>query len=94
MYSFAPHAATELREMATDILDDPEAVEGLMKALEEKGALADDPLPEPEPEPEPMTPKERPWALIVGVNVLLLAFVACMIVRRSRRTRHGVRNRG
>jgi len=46
LYSRPPFAATELRQLATKILDDPEKVDALMKRIEAKGALKDDPIPE------------------------------------------------
>jgi hypothetical protein len=46
MYSRPPFAATELRDLATKILNKPEQVNALMKRIEEKGALKDDPIPE------------------------------------------------
>ena len=42
-YSNPPYAATELRKLATAILEDPAAVDALMKQLEKNGALKDDP---------------------------------------------------
>ncbi|MGA2796222.1 MAG: hypothetical protein ABSE63_01455 [Thermoguttaceae bacterium] len=45
-YSRKPYAATELRELATKILEDPKEVDALMKLIEEKGALKDDPVPD------------------------------------------------
>ena len=46
LYSRKPHAATELRQLAAKILDNPEQVDALMKRIEANGALKDDPLPE------------------------------------------------
>ena len=46
LYSRPPFAATELRQLATKILDDPAKVDALMKRIEGKGALKDDPIPE------------------------------------------------
>jgi hypothetical protein len=53
LYSRPPFAATELRQLATKILDDPEKVDVLMKRIEAKGALKDDPIPE---KANPQTP--------------------------------------
>jgi hypothetical protein len=46
LYSRKPYAATELRQLATKILEDPAEVDALMKLIEDKGALKDDPIPE------------------------------------------------
>ena len=46
LYSRPPYAASELREMATQILDNPKQVDALMKRIEANGALKDDPIPE------------------------------------------------
>ncbi len=40
-----PHAASELRRFATEIVGDQQVVAALMERLEERGALKDDPLP-------------------------------------------------
>ena len=44
MYARKPHAATELRQLATKILEAPATVDSLMKLIEEKGGLSDDPI--------------------------------------------------
>jgi hypothetical protein len=46
LYARPPFAATELRQLATKILNNPEQVNALMKRIEDKGALKDDPIPE------------------------------------------------
>jgi hypothetical protein len=46
LYSRSPYADTEIREMATKILNKPEQVDALMKRVEANGALKDDPLPQ------------------------------------------------
>jgi len=46
LYSKPPYAATELRQIATKTLGDTAEVEALMKRIEDKGALKDDPIPE------------------------------------------------
>jgi len=46
IYSRPPYAATELRQLATKILEDPTEVDALMKLIEDKDALKDDPIPE------------------------------------------------
>jgi hypothetical protein len=45
LYSAPPYPAAELRKLATAILDDPAAVDALMKEIEKNGALKDDPPP-------------------------------------------------
>jgi hypothetical protein len=46
LYSRKPYSATELRQIATKTLNDPAEVEALMKRIEAKGALKDDPIPQ------------------------------------------------
>lgn len=43
VYRRPPHAATELRQLADGILEDPAEVEAVMKAVEKEGGLSDDP---------------------------------------------------
>ncbi len=42
LYAREPYTATEVRRLAAQILNDPTAVESLMKLIAEKGALGDD----------------------------------------------------
>jgi hypothetical protein len=89
MYTYQPFAATELREMATRILEKPAAVDALMKVIEEKGGLKDDPIQdsarsiEPPPEPRPWR-----WLAILGSNALgivVAGLIAWIVSRRQRR---------
>jgi hypothetical protein len=46
LYSKRPYAATEIRQIATKILNNNEQVNALMKRIETNGALKDDPVPQ------------------------------------------------
>jgi hypothetical protein len=94
IYSRKPHAATELREMATKILEDPAAVNALMKLIEEKGALKDDPIPaEPEKGPKGLPPNVSPWRVkMLAVNVLAIVVLLLIFLLRQRRRRRQARS--
>jgi len=68
-------------------LEDPIAVETLMNALQEKGALSDEPSAKPPTEPEPL--RGHPWRvlLVLVSHAIVLVLVGIMIWGLRRRPR-------
>lgn len=94
IYSRKPYAATELRQLATKIMEDPSAVDALMKLIEEKGALKDDPIPEKPKAPKLEKPKELPpvttssrWPPMRSAGALVIVVSGVNIWLRSRKRR-------
>jgi hypothetical protein len=87
IYRRKPHAATELRELAGEILEDPDAVAALMKAVEAKGGLRDD-APEVVPEPVPLEPRPVGRRFLLGIipaiGVVGIAIVYALLRKRRR----------
>jgi hypothetical protein len=83
-----PHAASELRQMATELVGDQEVIAALMKQLEERGALKDD-LVEPPPAaqiPESVEPPSWGRLLLIAIPLLAaMVAVAIHLLRRMRR---------
>ena len=84
-----PRAASELRQMATEIVGDPQVVAALMEGLTEKRALKDDPIPETKPIPEPS--KSGSWWRFLLSALPPLAAVIVIAILLFRRTRRGAK---
>jgi len=89
MYTHEPLAATELRDLATRVLDSPAAVDALMKVIEENGGLKDDPMDTPANTIVPFA-EPRPWRLpaIFGIGALgiVAAGLIVWVLQRGRRS--------
>jgi len=89
LYTSKPYAATELRDLATQVLEDSASVEELMRIIEEKGALKDDVVEEEPSEPPPAQPAWR-WPVVLGINALAVGAI-CVITWLARRRRASAR---
>jgi len=87
VYRQEPYAATELREMATEIVGDPAAVATLMSRLDALGALRDEPVAKEVAEPAREASDPRPRLLIGLAPLLLAAGVVVFALWRRRRRR-------
>jgi hypothetical protein len=88
VYRREPYAATELREMATEIVGDPATVATLMSRIEALGALHDEPTAKEvlwPPSEDTSEPRRR---ILLGLAPLLLAAgVVVFALWRKRRRR-------
>lgn len=85
-----PHAASELRQMATEIVGDQEVIASLMEQLEERGALKDD-LVEPPPRATQIPESVEPpgWGRVLLIVIPLLAAMVAVAIHLLRRMRGG-----
>lgn len=81
-----PHAASELRQMATEIVGDEVVIAALMKQLDERGALKDDLVdPPPSAAQIPESAEAPGWGRLLLIVIPLLAMTVAVAIHVLRR---------
>jgi hypothetical protein len=88
LYCRKPYAGSEIRELASRILQDPAAVDAVLKPIEAKGALVDSEPAAPPPTEEVPAPRPHFYLFVIAGHFLaLIAVVGVILIVKARRRR-------